>query len=154
MNDQPDTPAPQKKGWSRKLYVGLGCFFVVLGVLGALLPLLPTTPFLLLASSCFVRSSPALNRRLLESRLFGPFLRDWQKHRGVRPRVKRTAIAAVVLAVGLSATFGQLSTPLLTLLLILGGIGLTVVIRLPVVRPELPTSLDTSAVPELDLESA
>lgn len=143
-----------RTGWSRGLYVGLGCFFVGLGILGALLPLLPTTPFLLLASGCFVRSSPGLNRRLLQSRLFGPFLSDWQRHRGVRPRVKVTALTALVLAVGGSAASGRLSTPLLVLLLVLGAIGLVVVLRLPVIRPSVLQSEPAAQDPLLELESA
>lgn len=114
--------------------VALGCCCVGLGVLGALLPVLPTTPFLLLASFLFVRSSPWLNERLLRSPLFGPFLRDWYEHRGVRPRVKVTAVVVLIVAVSGSVYWGNLSWPLLTGLLVLAAIGLTVVLRLPLVR--------------------
>lgn len=58
-------------GLRRALYVALGLFFVVLGLVGVVTPGLPTTPFLLLAAFFFVRSSPRLHAWLLRSRLFG-----------------------------------------------------------------------------------
>jgi hypothetical protein len=100
------------------------------------LPVLPTTPFLLVASACFVRSSPALNQRLLRSRLFGPLLRDWQQHRGVRLHVKVTAVTVLLGTVAASILFGELSLPPLILLILLALVGLVVVLRLPVVRDQ------------------
>ncbi|MCI0639015.1 MAG: YbaN family protein [Gemmataceae bacterium] len=122
-------------GPRRWLYVGLGCFFVGLGGVGVFLPILPTTPFLLLASFFFFRSSPRLNRWLLRSRLFGPFLRDWQRHRAVSRRVKFTALTMIVLAVAGSAYFGDLSLPWILVLCALALIGIIVVLRLPVLPP-------------------
>ncbi len=120
----------------RSVYMLLGMVFVGLGVLGAFLPLIPTTPFLLLASFFFIRSSPRLNAWLLRSPLFGPFLQDWHRHRGVKLRVKITAVAVIVLAIGASLVFGNLSVWLKALLIMLGLIGLTVVLRLPLIRDE------------------
>ncbi|MFO0841017.1 MAG: YbaN family protein [Gemmataceae bacterium] len=125
---------PAATGFRRALYVALGLFFVGLAVLGALLPVLPTTPFLLLASFFFVRSSERLHHWLLRSRLFGPLLRDWQKHRGVRPRVKLVALLMLCCAVSASAVFGRLPWYLIGMLVVLAGIGAVVVIRLPVIR--------------------
>ncbi len=125
---------PSRGPAGRWLLVGLGLFFVGLGAIGAFLPLLPTTPFLLLASICFVRSSPRLNRWLLRSRLFGPFLRDWQKHRGVRLHVKIVAIALLAGAVAASLTLGDLPVYLQVILVSLALIGLVVVLRLRLVR--------------------
>lgn len=121
------------RGVRRLVYVAIGGFFVGLAVLGAILPVLPCTPFLLLASYFFVRSSPALHERLLQSRLFGQMLRDWHKHRAVRPRVKFTALSIMPVAVISSAYFGDLSWPLVGLLCVLAFIGMFVVARLPVV---------------------
>jgi uncharacterized membrane protein YbaN (DUF454 family) len=115
-------------------YVALGCIFVGLGALGAVLPVLPTTPFLLLASFFFVRSSPRLNHWLLRSPLFGPFLRDWHQHRGIRPVVKVTAVATVFVAVAASVVWGNLTSLGVALLLGFAAVGLIVVIRLPVIR--------------------
>ena len=58
---------------------GFGC--LVLGVLGLLLPVLPATPFLLLAAACFVRASVRFYNWLLNHRLFGPSVREWRNHR-------------------------------------------------------------------------
>lgn len=123
------------------VFVTLGCIFVGLGALGAVLPVLPTTPFLLLASYFFIRSSPRLNDKLMRSPFFGPFLRDWHQHRGVRPRVKVTAVVMVFVAITASISWGNLSWPVLTLLLVLGAVGIIVVLRLPVIR-ELPMDRD------------
>lgn len=140
-------PTHMVTGVWRVLYAALGLFFVGMAVLGAILPVLPTTPFLLLASYFFVRSSPRLNRWLLRSRLFGPFLRDWQQHRAVRPRVKFTALAVIPVTLSASAYFGNLSWPLIAMLAVLGLIGLVVVIRLPVIREPRQVKLAEPALP-------
>jgi uncharacterized membrane protein YbaN (DUF454 family) len=129
------------------VYVGLGLFFVGLGAAGTFLPVLPTTPFLLLASFFFIRSSPRLNDWLLRTRLFGPVLRDWQRHRAVRPRVKVTAVSVLVLFAGGSAAFGSLSPPLLVVLVVLALIGLVVVLRLPVVKDGPPDDPSPGELP-------
>ena len=118
-------------GPRRWLSVLLGLFFVGLGAAGVVLPVLPTTPFLILASACFVRSSPRLNAWLLRSRLFGPMLRQWQEQGRVQRRVKYAAAGVLLLAVALSAWIGQFSWPWMTLLVSLALIGLVVVLRLP-----------------------
>jgi uncharacterized membrane protein YbaN (DUF454 family) len=126
----------QARGARRGLYLTLGGVFFALAVLGAVLPLLPTTPFLLLSSYFFVRSSPALHAKLLRSRRFGPLLRDWERHRAVRPRVKRVSLVMMTSAVAASAYFGGLGPMGLTALLTLGVIGFVVVMRLRVIKEE------------------
>jgi len=121
-------------GPRRAVYLSLGFGFTGIGLLGAILPVLPTTPFLLLASFFFARSSPRLRDWLERSPLFGPFLQDWHRYHGVRLSVKLTAIAVLVLAVAASIAFGNLSEGVVLLLLALAVIGLMVVLRLPLVR--------------------
>lgn len=124
--------------------MALGCLFVGLGVVGAILPVMPTTPFLLAASFFFARSSPRLNNWLLRSPLFGPFLRDWDQHRGVRPRVKVWAVTVMLTAVTASIVFGNLTWPIVVLLLLLAAVGLVVVLRLPVIREVPPGAMLTA----------
>lgn len=123
--------SPRPLGARRWLNIALGLAFVGLAGLGVVLPVLPTTPFLILASACFVRSSPRLNSWLLGSPLFGPMLRDWQHHRRVRRRVKHIAAVMLIVAVGLSAWLGQFTWPWMVALIVLALVGLAVVMRLP-----------------------
>ena len=96
---------PLVTGVRRWLHVGLGLLFVGIAILGAILPVLPTTPWVLLAGACFARSSPQLHRRLKRSPYFGHLLRDWETYRGIRWRVKLFAVAMVVTVIGLTAIF-------------------------------------------------
>jgi uncharacterized membrane protein YbaN (DUF454 family) len=66
----------------------IGCLAVVLGVLGIFLPLLPTTPFLLLASACFARGSTRMHNWLQTNRVFGKYLRDYEHGKGIPLRGK------------------------------------------------------------------
>lgn len=111
----------------------LAALFFALAVLGAFLPLVPTTPFLLLTSWCLVRSSPRLHAALHRSRLFGPLLADWERHHGVRAHVKVAAVGAIALAVAwglLGADLGRVGS---VALCALAAVGLVVVLRLPTV---------------------
>ncbi len=116
--------------------MSLAFLFLGLAVLGIVLPVLPATPFLLLTSWFLLRTSPALHRRLYETRLFGPFLRDWDRYHGVRLSVKITAVAMVIAVVALSLSFGNLQTAAKLVLVVLAAVGLVVVLRLPVIRDE------------------
>ena len=98
-----------------------GSLCLVLGVLGVFLPLLPATPFLLLASACYVRSSERLHRRLMESRLLGSYVRNIQQRRGLPLRAKVVTVA--VLWLSLLYSIYRLDALVYDLLLV--GCGLT-----------------------------
>lgn len=88
------------------LWAALGLVCVGLALIGILLPLVPTVPFLLLASFFFARSSERLHHRLLSHRTFGPMIDDWDRNRAIRPRAKRLATLSIVAVFGLSAMLG------------------------------------------------
>ncbi|HDL7824794.1 TPA: DUF454 family protein [Yersinia enterocolitica] len=87
---------------SRWLLIALGWLAVVLATLGVVLPLLPTTPFLLLAAWCFARSSPRFHHWLLYRSWFGSYIRTWQQHRALPPGAKWKAILVTVLTFAIS----------------------------------------------------
>lgn len=104
----------------------IGCIAVVLALLGVFLPLLPTTPFLLLASACFVRGSDRLHRWLLDNRVFGEYLRNFESGQGIPLRAKIVAITVMWVSMGWSMAIVR---PL-PLKLMLAAIGIAVTIYL------------------------
>jgi hypothetical protein len=95
-------PEPARGPLRRALLLACGWIAVGLALAGIPLPFLPTTPFLLLAAACFLRSSPRLHRKLLADPRFGPHLAQWQRDRSVPPGAKLRAFALVALTFGLS----------------------------------------------------
>lgn len=83
---------------SRYLYFSLGCVMVGLGVIGAILPLMPTTIFLILAAGCFARSSPAYEQWLLQHPRFGASLRGWREEGAISVPAK--CMACIGMSVG------------------------------------------------------
>jgi hypothetical protein len=80
-----------------------GALFLALGAVGAVLPLLPTTPFLLLSAACFLRGSPSMHRWMLENRVFGAYLRRYREGLGIPVRTRVLSIAVLWMTLGLSA---------------------------------------------------
>jgi len=91
-----------RRGIARLLYLVTGFLFVGLAGLGAILPILPTTPFLLLAAACFARSSRRFYDWLLSTRVFGPLIRDWRDHRIIPVKAKVWAVALIAIVGGIS----------------------------------------------------
>ncbi|WP_413558019.1 YbaN family protein [Bdellovibrio sp. HCB209] len=91
----------------RSVYFVLGWIFLGLGFIGIFLPLLPTTPFLLLTAFCFSRSSERWHKWLLAQPRLGPFIRDWQNHGVIRLRAKIMATALMVPLVSISLFFAD-----------------------------------------------
>jgi len=89
----------------RGLLIAAGAVCVVLGVIGIFVPLLPTTPFMLLAAACFARSSRRFHDWLLANRTFGPLIVEWEKHRSIPRRTKLTAIGLMSLTLAVSIVF-------------------------------------------------
>lgn len=133
MNERP-TP-PLTTGWRRVLYVCLGLVFVGFAYLGVILPGVPATPFLLVASFFFVRSSPRLHRWLQRAPIFGRLLHDWEVHRGIRRPVKIVAVCLVVTAVTLSIIFSGLPVWAKCVIAGLALVGIATILLVPTARP-------------------
>jgi uncharacterized membrane protein YbaN (DUF454 family) len=119
----------------RILLIMVGWLCVVLATLGVVLPLLPTTPFLLLAAWCFARSSPRFHHWLLHRSWFGSYLRHWQAHRALPKGAKPKAVALIVTTFAISIYF----VPLLWVRILLVCMMFALLImmwRLPVVDLE------------------
>lgn len=126
-------PAARITGARRWLLLGGAAVCFALGVLGAVLPGLPATPFLLLTSWLLAKTSPRLNARLLKSRLFGPILEDWQRRRGIRRDVRLKAVLIVMAAVAGTLYFSSLSAAWKGGVAVAAAIGLIVVLQLPLI---------------------
>lgn len=124
--------------FSRGLYLAGGMACVGLGVLGILLPVVPTTPFLLLAAACFARSSERFYVWLLTNRVFGSYIRDWREKRGLSIPLKIWVIIMLAATMALSIYF----VPLLPVRVLLALTGLCISIYIW----RLPTKTDDDPV--------
>ncbi len=90
--------------YKKNILMGLGIIFLVFGITGVVLPVLPTTPFILLAAACFAKSSPRLYNWLLNNRLFGKYIINYQQNKGIPLRVKITSLFFLWLSIGFTLT--------------------------------------------------
>lgn len=118
-----DYTAHVRKHPSRSIRVALalaGTGFVIVGLAGVFLPVLPTTPFLLVAAACYARASRRFYNALLNNRLFGPAILEWQRHRSIAWRTKWTAILMMAVTFATSIVFFVQDARLRTLLALFG----------------------------------
>jgi len=120
---------------ARALWLALGFLNLGLGFVGAFLPVMPTTVFILIAAYCFARSSPRFYVWLLNHRTFGRLVRDWRAGRGIALRAKVTAVTLIVLTIGSSALFFVRSTWVRVLLLVIAVCVITFLLTRPTAPP-------------------
>jgi uncharacterized protein len=118
----------------RLFWLVFGLVSAGLGLLGTVLPLLPTTPFLLLSAYGFSRSSPRLQAWLTDHPRLGPPIRHWQVHRAIAPRAKAAAVVAMLATLALSTALGLDPTVLAVQALVLAAVALFLL-----TRPSPPT---------------
>lgn len=122
---------PHPSPWVRWLFLGLGLVALALAVLGIFLPILPTTPLVLLAAAFFARGSTRLHHFLLHHKLFGPIIQDWEEHHSMPPGVKPWAFT--LLAISFAGSIYALdSTPVRLGLAALGLVLALFLWRVPV----------------------
>jgi uncharacterized membrane protein YbaN (DUF454 family) len=97
---------------------------VAIGVIGIFVPILPTTPFLLLAAACYLRSSPRFHRWLMNNRLFGTYIRNYTEGRGIPIKVKLFTIALLWLTIGISIWLA--ANLIVTVILLIVATGVTI----------------------------
>ncbi len=107
------SPVSAATGPQRWIYMGIGWLFFGLGLIGAFLPVLPTTPFMILALWCFSKSSPRFQHWLYEHRVFGPPLRRWHEHRVIAPGAKMASVGAMAASFAYLVFFTQATWPVL-----------------------------------------
>lgn len=107
----------------RRLFVAVGLASLIVGVIGIFLPVLPTTPFVLLAAACFARGSERFHHWLLAHRLTGPLIREWYLYQSIPRHIKRWAYLLMGLSFGSSIFIVQAGW----LRIMLAVLGLTLV---------------------------
>ena len=112
-----------QKTMIKALLITLGSLSLVLGIIGIFLPILPTTPFLLLSAALFFRSSPRLYNWLLNQKYLGTYIRNFREHRAIPLRAKIVSVSMVWITLSYCAITTGTTIP--RLLFILLAIGIT-----------------------------
>jgi len=113
------------RNWTRPLLIIAGTLLVGLGIIGILVPVLPTTPFLLLAATCYARSSQRFYHWLLNNKWFGNYIKNYIQRKGVPLKVKVLAITWLWITIGFSVVF-TVEVFLVKLILIVIAIGVSI----------------------------
>jgi len=120
-----DNKATAIRTWIRILLIIAGTFFVGLGIVGIFVPVLPTTPFLLLAAACYARSSQRFYGWLLNNKWFGSYIRNYLERKGVPLRVKVVTVTLLWITIGSSVAF-VVEILVVKLILVLIAIGVSI----------------------------
>jgi uncharacterized membrane protein YbaN (DUF454 family) len=144
MEEKKTFTAKCKEQWQkivRTLWLIAGTICVLLGAIGLVLPLLPTTPFLLAAAACYFKSSPRMHKWLLNNKWFGEYIRNYTEGKGLTKRTKITALSVLWATIAFSAFFildRLLSPPLvlpLQIIMIVVAIAVSAyILKLPTFR--------------------
>lgn len=111
----------------RIMLVIIGTVSFVLGIIGIFLPVLPTTPFLLLSAACYARGSVRFYNWLMNNRIFGQYIHDWRTRQCIPLRTKIFAISLILITIGSSVVF---FIPILAVKIGVSAVGLAVTVYL------------------------
>ena len=110
---------------SKGILVGAGTLFLILGTIGIFIPLLPTTPFLLLAAACYARGSNRFYQWLINNKWFGTYIKNYQEGRGISLPAKIITIIFLWITIAFSAII-MISSFLVQIILVIIAIGVTI----------------------------
>lgn len=125
----------RKTRFKRSLFVVVGTIFVGLGALGIVLPVLPTTPFLLLAAACYLRGSDRMHHWLLNNKWFGSYIKNYREGRGISARGKIFSITSLWVAIIISIIIVDVFIMRVILVIIASAVSIHL-IRVPTYRQQ------------------
>jgi len=115
----------------RLLFTILGTLFLGIGCIGLILPILPTTPFLILAAACYVRGSYRIYRWMMRNRLFGEFIRNYLEGKGITSRQKVFTLALLWLMIAITI-FYMIENIIIRLLLLTIALAVSIhIVKIP-----------------------
>ena len=121
----------------RYLLILSGTISLAIGIVGIFTPILPTTPFLLLAAACYLRSSQRFHHWLMNNRVFGSYIRNYTEGRGIPIRVKLFTIALLWVTIGIS--IWAVNNLIVTIVLLIVAVGVTLHIAFIRAKKDRPT---------------
>ncbi|MEG0773967.1 YbaN family protein [Clostridium sp.] len=122
------------KNFKNVLLIGFGSVSLVAGVVGIFLPLLPTTPLLLLASTCYLRSSPKLSQKLLNNKYLGSYIKSYKENKGIPLKTKVLVLTLLWISLSYSIIFVISSLMIKFLLIIIGTLVTKHIITIKTLR--------------------
>jgi uncharacterized membrane protein YbaN (DUF454 family) len=120
----------------RRLFIAAGSISLVIGIVGIVVPLLPTTPFLLLAAYCYSRGSKRLSNRLLGNKLIGGYLKNYLEGRAMSLKAKIWSLSILWVVIGCTAAF---VTDSLIIRIVLLAVGSGVTVHVALLRAAVPS---------------
>ena len=114
---------------ARLTWLIVGFVALALGALGIALPLLPTTPFILLAAFAFAQSSEKLHQWLLDHNVFGPLIDNWQQHGAISRRAKIASVVSMIALLVISLAMAAPTAVIVVQLVVLGAVALFILTR-------------------------
>jgi len=114
---------------ARVTWLIVGFLSLALGAIGIALPLLPTTPFILIAAFAFAQSSEKLHQWLLEHNVFGPLIDNWQRHGAISKRAKVASVVSMAAVLAISLAMAAPTVVIVVQLVVLGAVALFILSR-------------------------
>jgi uncharacterized membrane protein YbaN (DUF454 family) len=136
-----------RKTLSQYFYGTLAVASFGMAWVGLLVPGIPTVPFVILTAYLASKASPRFHQRLMESRTFGPMMKDWNEHHAIRPQVRTQAVVATLVIVAISLLIVPPSPTLYAVMAVMFVVSMVVVFSIPVLKEESTDSDHPATVP-------